>query len=294
MNEVLFISKLKLACQLSLIDNRSVSNEILRELMSMTDSEKVKSRISIMLGEFENVKVCELTFNQCLNLVKRKSCPSNILEDAYKYWPHKHGNDHELMKVIAAHLNTPTYILSKMIVDRDNWRVRDAAAGNPNTLSADLEGCLENDDDTDVLKSAANNPSMPIEALVESSKSDNEDRRWAVATSSRLPSIELDRLVDDEYEVVFDAVIENSNLAMETIIWLLYSDVHKYHVELESPYSEQKEIANFLRSTLRSMIKKNPELKSRAEELESMATLGVRSYLKPADLSELDLSKINI
>lgn len=277
MNDALFISKLKLTCQLSIIDNRSVSEEILRELMSISNSSKVKTRISIVLGEIENVKISELTFNQCFRLVKKRDCSDRILEEAYKYWKGRHGEDHELIQEIARHLNTPTHILSELIVDWDNWRIRQAAAGNPNTLTADLEVCLKNDDDTDVLLAAVCNPSTPIEAIVALSMHEDPDRRWVAASSPNLPAVELDRLVDDESGDVYEQAIENPNLAIETKVWIVYSgkfeDTNSFLVE----------------DDIENLIKKNPEMRSRVEELKAMVELGVRPTLESINLDEINI-----
>lgn len=277
MNEALFISTLKLTCQLSIIDNRSVSNEVLRELMGISNSPKVKSRISLVLGEVENLKISELTFNQCLKLVKRRDCPDCMLEEAYKYWKGNHGQDYELMEEIGRHSNTPTYILSEMIVDWDNWKIRQAAAGNPNTLPADLEGCLKNDDDSDVLIAAACNPSTPIEAIVALSMHADSEYRYAAAHSPKLPAIELDRLVDDECDYVYERAIENPNLAIETKVWIVYS----------SKYEDTNWVN--IRYEIENLIKENPEMRSRVEELKAMVELGVRPVIESINLDEINI-----
>jgi hypothetical protein len=279
MNEALFISKLKLTCQLSIIDNRSVSEEILKELMSISNSSKVKSRIGIVLGELENVAVSELTFNQCLRLVKRSNCPSGILEEAYKQWEGKHGEDYELMRIIGGHLNTPTYILSQIIVSY-NWSNREITARNPNTPSADLEKCLEVDDDLDVLTAAAKNPSTPIEAIIALSKSEDPDRRWAAACSPRLPARFLDGLVDDESEDIFHQVLDNPNLAMESMVWALYSGRHLSRIPDHLLSQTRKRLER---------IEAEPGMRSQVESLKAAAELGIRPSIELINLNEINI-----
>lgn len=286
MNEISFILSLKEICQLSIIDNKSVSDDMLRELRASTSSNKIKARIDLVLKEYDSINLDELTYAKCEKIIKDPNCPSDALLSIYEKW-RGHGYEGDSGSIsmqvslqVAKHPNAPHHLLD-ILKDSEYWKVRDCVAENKNAHPDVLIHLLKNDEDSDVVRTLINNPATPVQAIIDelrhSKRTQDNLMDEVLLECEWLPAEVLDDAIHDgsSRDAIW-TVIDNPSTAIETLVW----------INVSWPESDFRDGAA---EVIEERLKACPSLKSDVERFEAQAQLGIRPSVDSINLSKIDI-----
>jgi len=296
MNQISFILSLKEICQLSIIDNKSVSDDILRGLRAATSSNKIKARIDLVLKGYDSIDLNELTYAKCKKITEDPNCPSDILLSAYEKW-RGHGDEGDFGSIgcqVAKHPNANRRLLD-ILKDSEYWRVRDSVAENRNAHPDILIHLLKNDEDCDVVRTLINNPATPVQAIIDelrqSKRAQHNLMDEVLLECEWLPAEVLDDAIQDgSSDEAIWTVIDNPSTAIETLVWIRDNpngtSLHRSQKGIGKSGSGFRDDAA---GAIEERLKACPSLKSDVERFEAQAQLGIRPSVGSIDLSKIDI-----